>query len=112
MLPARVFSMGRMARSTSPASSAAATSPKVPYPTGSPVASRPARCLRAAASPNEWAEPWKATRSPAAAAPLGDRLADQLAEDPAHQAGRPAQIGGDVFAPGQHPPLAVGIDDG
>ena len=63
MLPADVFSMGRMARSTSPASSAAATSRSVPYPTGSPAAPWVARCLRAAASLNEWAEPWKATRN-------------------------------------------------
>jgi hypothetical protein len=70
MLPAVVFSMGRMASSTSPASSAAATSRNVPYPTGSPAAPRAARCLRAAASLNEWADPWKATRSCPSAGPL------------------------------------------
>ena len=42
---------------------------------------------------------------------LGDRVADQLAEDPAHQAGRYAQICGHGFHACKHLPLAVSILD-
>ena len=43
---------------------------------------------------------------------LGHGIADQLAEDGAHQAGGHAEIGGHGDDPVEHPALAVGVLDG
>ena len=42
---------------------------------------------------------------------LRHRIADQLAEDPAHQAGGYAEIRGRGFHAGQHPALTLGVLD-